>query len=52
MTELWLSLEQEQNELEASPYVDIPGYTIDLEFVERYVCTFKHLSLLLLLLSL
>ena len=47
MTELWLSMEQEQNELQASPYVDIPGYTIDLEFVERYVwCSmieFDHL---------
>ena len=37
MTQLWLALEREQNELQSTPYVDIPGYTLDLEFVERYV---------------
>ena len=36
MTQLWLALEREQNELQSTPYVDIPGYTLDLEFVERY----------------
>ena len=36
MTKLWLEMEEEQNMLTSSSYVDIPGYTIDLEFVERY----------------
>ena len=35
MTNLWIQMQEEENELQATPYLDIPGYTINLEFVER-----------------
>ena len=41
MTELWLDMEKEQNILTSTPYVQIPGFTLELEFVPRCVLLFK-----------
>ncbi len=35
MTNLWIQMQEEENELEATPFLDIPGYIINFEFVER-----------------
>ena len=37
MTKLWLDFQEEQEALKSVPYTSVPGYNLQLEFIERYV---------------